>query len=90
MGLLSSALHGERLEACRVDVLTRRMERAKGGTKRRPLSGAMRTGRKTNAEWDAKEPPPKGHGGLRVDSLTGQRKGGAPHLKIKLNCSANG
>ena len=36
------------------------MERAKGGAKRCPLSGAMRTGRKTDAEWNAKEPPPKG------------------------------
>ena len=35
------------------------MEKPKGGARRCPLSGDMRTGRKTNAERNAIEPPPK-------------------------------
>ena len=61
---------------CKVEVkvLTRRMETAKGGTKRCPLSGAMRTGRKTNAEWNAKEPPPKGQLSLTAFAARTQNK----------------
>ena len=56
------------------EVLTRGVERAKGGAKRCPLSGAMRTGRKANAEWNAKEPPPKGQLSLTAFAARTQNK----------------
>ena len=50
------------------------MERGKGGAKRCPLSGMLKSHRTTDAEWNAKEPPPKGQLSITAFAARTQNK----------------